>query len=190
MAFNDTLFQLGMDLTRSSTAQTEDHFGSAPLAQEDWNGSATDVGVARSAGQKLYIDLVGSSRLGSARTAEKALRQALEIAQGEAGTVAVRRSEKGCLNGRANFAGGHAIVEAWPSSGYVAFDLASDRAIRPELFLTALMDAFAAREAMIKRTRTEGDGARYKKPVVSTSSPAAKAASRPAEKPSRQRRAA
>ena len=25
MAFNDTLFQLGMDLTRSSTAQKEDH---------------------------------------------------------------------------------------------------------------------------------------------------------------------
>ena len=25
MAFNDTLFQLGMDLTRSSTAQEEDH---------------------------------------------------------------------------------------------------------------------------------------------------------------------
>ena len=34
MAYDDTLFQLGMDLTRSSTAQKEDHGQSALLARE------------------------------------------------------------------------------------------------------------------------------------------------------------
>jgi S-adenosylmethionine decarboxylase len=35
MAFYDTLFQLGMDLTRSSTAQEEDHREAAQVAHED-----------------------------------------------------------------------------------------------------------------------------------------------------------
>ena len=33
MAYDDALFQLGMDLTRSSTAQKEDHGENARVAQ-------------------------------------------------------------------------------------------------------------------------------------------------------------
>ncbi len=35
MAFNDTLFQLGMDLTRSSTAQKEESIGTAHIAHNN-----------------------------------------------------------------------------------------------------------------------------------------------------------
>ena len=68
MAYDDTLFQLGMDLTRSSTAQKED-FGKAPGAQngEQVRGSREDRkdyfierdGV-RFAGSHLIIDLFGA----------------------------------------------------------------------------------------------------------------------------------
>lgn len=193
MAFNDTLFQLGMDLTRSSTAQKEDFYGSAPVAQEDWNGVAANRGDTNAAAQKLFIDLVGAKHLDSARGAEKALAQAFELAKGKLLSVDVRRMTKdGCLMGRATFAGGHATIEAWPMSGYVAVDVTMTLGLRPELVLTALMDAFAAREAMIKRSRTPADGARYKKPVTGLSSvaAAAKPLRRSLEKPARARRAA
>jgi S-adenosylmethionine decarboxylase len=178
MAFNDTLFQLGMDLTRSSTAQTEDHFGSAHVAQEDWSGTVTSDDVARSAGQKLYIDLVGAKHAHSAKSAERAARHALEIALGVTGRVAVRRTDKGSLVGRADLAGGHATFEAWPAHGYVAFDLETARPVRPEHMLTALMDAFSAREATIKRLRHESDGARYKRPAAAVGNSAAARAQR------------
>lgn len=191
MAFNDALFQLGMDLTRSSTAQTEDHFGSARNAQEDWSGTATDSGDATSAHQKLTIDLVGARRLDTAKSAERAFRVALETARGSAGTVAVRRSDKGCLMGRADFYGGYATIEAWPLFGYVAFDLVADRSIRPETMLSVLMDAFGAREATVLRGRSQTNGARYKKVAPKTAVESKrKVALAPAEKPARARRAA
>jgi S-adenosylmethionine decarboxylase len=190
MAFNDALFQLGMDLTRSSTAQTEDHFGSARVAQEDWSGAATDSGDAISAHQKLTIDLVGAKRLETAKSAEQALRVALETARGEAGTIAVRRSQKGCLVGRADFEGGYAAIEAWPLFGYVAFDLVADRSVRPETMLSVLMDAFGAREATVLRGRSPMDGTRYKKPAPMPAQSRRKLVAAAGEKPARARRAA
>ena len=193
MAFNDTLFQLGMDLTRSSTAQEEDFRGSARDVQEDCNGIGADGGDAELVGQKITIDLVGAKRLDSARVAETALGEAFEFAKVKLLSVEVRRMTKdGCLTGRATFDGGFATIEAWPVSGYVAVDVTATRGIRPELLLSALMDAFAAREATIKRGRTPMDGARYKKPVVGvTSVPvSAKPLGRRLEKPARTRKAA
>jgi S-adenosylmethionine decarboxylase len=191
MAFNDTLFQLGMDLTRSSTAQKEDLHETAPVAQE-CSGTANQNGDARLAGQSLHIDLVGARRLDSARSAEKALRLAFELAKGEIGSADIRRSPKsGCLSGTAAHADGRLTIEAWPATGYVAVDVVSARAIRPELLLTGLMDAFAAREVMIRRQRSESDGARYKRPAVMPASvTAVSPARRTVTKPARARRAA
>ena len=50
MAFNDTLFQLGMDLTRSSTAQKEDHGQSALSAHDDRKDGFIEQGEVRYAG--------------------------------------------------------------------------------------------------------------------------------------------
>ncbi len=191
MAFNDTLFQLGMDLTRSSTAQEEDICGSARLVQEDWSGIGADGGDAQLVAQKLFIDLVGAKRIDSARVAEAALTEAFELAQGSLTNVDVARMTKdGCLMGRATFAGGFATIEAWPATGYVAVDVTATGRLRPEMVLTGLMDAFAAREATIKRNRTPSDGARYKKPVADVSAAVVKPLGRRLEKPARTRKAA
>lgn len=195
MAFNDTLFQLGMDLTRSSTAQKEDFHGSAPVAQEDCLGVVAPRGAPGLVGQKLYIDLVGANKLDAASSAERALAQALEFARFDVQTVELRRSRvNGSMSGRAVFVGGEATIEAWPATGYVAVDVSTARTMRPELLLTALMDAFNAREAMIKRQRAPSDGARYKK-IIAIGNPTATALAtkrldRTAVKPVRTRKAA
>ncbi|MGQ0672579.1 MAG: S-adenosylmethionine decarboxylase [Hyphomicrobium sp.] len=183
-------------MTRSSTAQKEDFHGSAPVAQEDCLGDAATSGSPGLVGQKLHIDLVGAKALESANSAELALEQALEFARFDVRLVDVRRSRvNGSLSGRAIFAGGGATIEAWPATGYVAVDVTTTRALRPELLLTALMDAFTAREAMIKRQRLANDGARYKKGLTvggasAASVPAAKRLDRSVMKPVRARRAA
>jgi S-adenosylmethionine decarboxylase len=71
MAFNDTLFQLGMDLTRSSTAQEEDrrtaahvaHQTYAQVAHDDRKDFFIERDGVRFAGTHLIVDLFGARRL-------------------------------------------------------------------------------------------------------------------------------
>jgi S-adenosylmethionine decarboxylase len=187
MAFNDTLFQLGMDLTRSSTAQKEDFVGSGCVSHDELSGSVA-MGDALPTLHTHYVDLLGAKRLESARAVESALVQALELATGEAAKVEMRRLERGsCLKATARLAGATVALEAWPATGYVAVDVASSRGVRPEMLLSALMDAFGAREAMVKRARAANDGARYKKPLAHA--PVAKAAATSTRRMERQVRA-
>src|SRR5690606_31668478 len=77
MAFNDTLFQLGMDLTRSSPAQKEDLHASqdAHAALED---TSEDRGASRAAGRHLIIDLYGAKRLDDIGHVERTLKRCVE----------------------------------------------------------------------------------------------------------------
>src|SRR5580765_2936520 len=79
MAFNDTLFQLGMDLTRSSTAQKEDH------ARAEFNADVTEPDTnpglehsTNTAGTTVFIDLHGAKRLDDVKSAERATKRAVE----------------------------------------------------------------------------------------------------------------
>ncbi|MGI9478940.1 MAG: adenosylmethionine decarboxylase, partial [Hyphomicrobiaceae bacterium] len=69
MAYEDTLFQLGMDLTRSSTAQKEDLDGTARVVhddddqQEDRKDFFIERDGVRYAGNHLIIDLFGAKHL-------------------------------------------------------------------------------------------------------------------------------
>jgi S-adenosylmethionine decarboxylase len=167
MAFNDALFQLGMDLTRSSTAQKEDPGFSAPTSQEDClAASARSAGSAHTS-KHLIVDLTGAKRCETAKGAEKALQQALEAAHIRVAHAEVRRCGKGrCLSGSASTDGGEVKIEVWPETGYVAVDIfGSAASFRPELLMTLLMDAFGAREAMIKKSRSAAEVARLTKPV-------------------------
>ena len=78
MAFNDTLFQLGMDLTRSSTAQKEDHgeparvisrsVVSEPAAdRSEGTDGYKDRGAGGNSGSHLIIDLFGAKPAGLLR---------------------------------------------------------------------------------------------------------------------------
>ena len=78
MAFNDTLFQLGMDLTRSSTAQKEDH-SRAEFSAEVQDPVTSPVEQSTStAGTTIFIDLHGAKRLDDIKSAERATRRAVE----------------------------------------------------------------------------------------------------------------
>ncbi len=79
MAFNDTLFQLGMDLTRSSTAQKEDHSCAEFNAQvADPETSPIVEQSVSTAGTTIFIDLHGAKRLDDVKSAERATRRAVE----------------------------------------------------------------------------------------------------------------
>ena len=191
MAFNDTLFQLGMDLTRSSTAQKEDFDGSARVAQEDCYGTLANCDGMPGTSKHLIIDLTGAKRCDTAKSAEKSLREALEGAKGKLINVSIRRTQKGrCLAGSASLADGEVKIEAWPETGYVAVDVFGAASMRPELVMSMLMDAFGAREAMIKKSRTSAEVARLTKPVRWVAPAAVRTPVRATERPLRARRAA
>src|SRR5215831_20851813 len=63
MAYTDSLFQLGMDLTRSSTAQKEDHGQSAHVALKNRKADYIERDGIRCAGTHLIMDLFGAKRL-------------------------------------------------------------------------------------------------------------------------------
>ncbi len=163
MAFNDTLFQLGMDLTRSSPAQEEDTARELRSAHEDHDNGAFRDSFVRTTGQHLVIDLVGAKQLLSVKSVERALKAALDFARSDVIQIDVRRAQpNGCVKGIATLVNGQAVIEAWLETGYAAVDF-TGCGIRPEIAMTALVDAFGAREVIIRRRRDGNDGARFKK---------------------------
>jgi S-adenosylmethionine decarboxylase len=152
MAFNDTLFQLGMDLTRSSTAQKEDHC--------DVASDVRDAPVAVSAapgnkvsGRNLFIDLHGAHRLGDAKSAEKVLKVALDKLGKTPRSVEISRLADGTLSGVTVLGIGILSFQANPKTGFVAVDVRGCAALDPHAAMFALADAFEAREAAIQTAR-------------------------------------
>ncbi len=161
MAFNDALFQLGMDLTRSSPAQEEEF---AVVARDERVDCGNDVSETVSL-KTVAIDLTGAGEIGTVRAVQRAVGRALAFSRlTVTGSDMKRQPKTGAVTGTVSFTGGRIAVEAWPSTGYVALDIQG--VLRPEMALTAFADAFNAREAVVKKLRLSTDGARFKKPVV------------------------
>ena len=80
MAYTDALFQLGMDLTRSSTAQKEDHGQSALVAHDDRKDYFIERDGVRCAGTHLLIDLFGARRLDDLKHIRETLKRCVEVA--------------------------------------------------------------------------------------------------------------
>jgi S-adenosylmethionine decarboxylase len=162
MAFNDALFQLGMDLTRSSPAQEEDIAVVARVDRADCrNESSIPVSL-----KTVAIDLTGAGEIGTVRAVQRAVGRALAFSRlTVTGSDLKRQPKTGAITGTVSFTGGRIAVEAWPSTGYVALDIQG--VLRPEMALTAFADAFDAREAVVKKMRLPSDGARFKKPAAS-----------------------
>ena len=165
MAYNDALFQLGMDLTRSSPAQEE---VTADQMHVTVHGDRTDdVHVST---QKLFIDLTGAKKIGSAKLVEKALADALDFTKAKAVTIDVRRMDaRGWVSAVASLKSGEVTVLACPSSGFVAIDVSGASGIRPEAAMFGFAEAFGAREVVIKKQRSSTELAKIK-PVVTLSS--------------------
>lgn len=150
MAYDDALFQLGMDLTRSSTAQKEDHGERAHVAH---NTSAERSG-ARSAGSPLIIDLVGARRLDDAKHVERSLRRWIEVSGAAVSRIHLHSSTPhGGVSGVAELTDGHISFQSWPDESRAAIDVVTTGPIVPARAMMSLADVFDAREAVIRKDR-------------------------------------
>ena len=153
MAFNDTLFQLGMDLTRSSTAQKEDHSYDVASVSHAGTSEVSSAYGSRLEGRNLYIDLHGAQRLSDAKSAERSLKAGLSELGKPVTSLRVTRLADGTLSGVATLGCGHLSIKANPATGFIAVDVRGCSTLDPHAAMFALADAFGAREAAIQKAR-------------------------------------
>jgi S-adenosylmethionine decarboxylase len=152
MAFNDTLFQLGMDLTRSSTAQKEDHGQSALTAHDDGNRGLRERG--ESAGTHLIIDLFGAKRLDDLKHIRETLQRCVDVAEATLLHVHVHRClPEGSVSAVAVLAQGHISMHSWPKRGNAALDVFMGRAAKPHAAIEAVECAFGPTRTIVKERR-------------------------------------
>lgn len=154
MAYQDTLFQLGMDLTRSSPAQKEDSIEIAQIAHND-DDDHKDVfkerdGV-RFAGTHLIIDLFGARRLDDIKHIERTLKRCAEVAGATPLHTHLHHvTPSGGVSGMAVLADSHIAIHSRPEAGYAALDVFMSGNARPDLVVTVLKEAFGARDVVVK----------------------------------------
>jgi S-adenosylmethionine decarboxylase len=151
MAFNDSLFQLGMDLTRSSTTQTEDLVLRTPDVDTfDRSGGQVEGQDEKFAGTHLIIDLFGAKRLDDVSHIEATLRQCAEVAGRTVLHMTLHRHGPKGFAGVAVLEGGHITVNTRPEAGFAAVDVFVDGDAKPHLTVAVLTDAFSAADVVLK----------------------------------------
>jgi S-adenosylmethionine decarboxylase len=163
MAYDDALFQLGMDLTRSSTAQKEDHGNTAPVAhtfghQPGSHDNRKDFFIERDgvryAGNHLIVDLFGAKRLGDLKHIERTLKRCVEVSGATLLHVHLHHfTPNGGVSGVAVLAESHISIHSWPEAEYAALDIFMCGDAKAELAVPVLREAFAAREVVVKTHR-------------------------------------
>ena len=150
MAFNDTLFQLGMDLTRSSTTQKEDLGTPSSCSVENRKEFVERDGI-KFAGTHLVIDLFGAKHLGDLDTVEQALKRCVEAAGATLLHSHLHHTVPGMgVSGVAVLRDGHISIHSWPDAGYAAFDVFMGGNARPHAIVEVLRQAFSARDVVVK----------------------------------------
>lgn len=151
MAFNDTLFQLGMDLTRSSPAQEEDLHVSERRVRPESTHAFTERDGVRFAGQHLIVDLFGAQKLDDLEHMERTLKRCVEASGATLLHMHVHPlMPSGGVTGVAVLAESHISVHTWPKSGYAAFDVFMSGDADPALAIPVLKEAFGATQAVVK----------------------------------------
>lgn len=178
MAYQDALFQLGMDLTRSSTAQKEDHGETACVArdvapesdfrlrkQTEDTGRFQDRVVSGFSGSHLVIDLFGALRLDDADHIEKTLKQCAALAGAQLLHVHLNPGapDEG-VSGFAAVAGGHLAIHTHPVTGTAALDVFVRGEVKSARVVDVLEKAFSASRVVVRK-HTRGE----KKKVLSQS---------------------
>ena len=198
MAYRDSLFQLGMDLTRSSTAQKEDHGETAQVAHnvepvsgrhEVRKNSFIERDGVRFAGNHLIIDLSGARKLDDLKHIEQTLKRCGEVAGATVQHVHLQRStpEQG-VSGVAVLSGGHLSIHTWPEAGYAALDIFMCGDAKPYACVGVLQEEFSAAKVVVK---SNPRGEEVDQPIVpSFVAAAAKLGDRPARQRPRVRKAA
>ncbi len=156
MAYHDTLFQLGMDLTRSSTAHEEDIDGTARVVhdddqQEDRKDFFIERDGVRYAGNHLIIDLFGAKRLDDIEHVEHTLKKCVDEAGASLLHIHLHHfTPNGGVSGVAVLSESHISIHSWPEANYAALDVFMCGDARPELCVDVLREAFSAREVVVK----------------------------------------
>jgi S-adenosylmethionine decarboxylase len=151
MAYDDTLFQLGMDLTRSSTAQKEDHAEAARLAHEDRNDFFIERDGVRSAGTHMIVDLFGARRLDDLKHIERTLKRCVEAAGATLLQIHLRHfTPNGDVSGVAVLVEGHISIHGSPEVGYGAFDVFMGGEANPKPAIDVVKQAFQASRTLVK----------------------------------------
>jgi S-adenosylmethionine decarboxylase len=150
MAYHDTLFQLGMDLTRSSTAQKEDLGEAALFAAQTVEAAHNSSPVGRLAsvaasspepaprvtraesarneaiGTHVTIDIHGSDMLRDLRSAVATLTRLVDAAGASLQHLHVHPvGEGGAVSGVAVLQNGHIAFHSRPEIGYAALDIST-----------------------------------------------------------------
>jgi S-adenosylmethionine decarboxylase len=171
MAYHDTLFQLGMDLTRSSTAQKEDHGEAAhvarktsvPVTREAHKlrdisqeiKERTDYFIERDgvkyAGNHLLIDVFGARKLDDLKHIEATMKRCVEVAGATLLHIHLHHfTPNGGVSGVAVLSESHISMHSWPEASYAAFDVFMCGEAKPELCVNILREAFSARDVVVK----------------------------------------
>lgn len=151
MAYTDALFQLGMDLTRSSTAQKEDHGQSALVAHDDRKDYFIERNGVRCAGTHLIIDLFGARRLDDLRHISETLKRCVEVAGATLLHIHLHHfTPNGGVSGVAVLAESHISIHSWPEAGYAALDVFMCGHADPHATIDVLKDAFEPDRTVVK----------------------------------------
>lgn len=154
MAYQDALFQLGMDLTRSSTAQKEDSIEIAHIAQTT-DEARKDFFIERDgvrfAGTHLIIDLFGAKRLDDIKHVERTLKRCVEAAGATLLHIHLHHfTPNGGVSGVAVLSESHISIHSWPEADYAALDVFMCGDAKPHLAIPVLKDAFGAADVVVK----------------------------------------
>ena len=163
MAYDDTLFQLGMDLARSSTAQTEE-LGETALAAHNVNSVSKGHGSGFAPGiedrepattaNKLVVDLYGARGLGERSHVERALSRCAKATGLPLLQLQLHHpTSQGVMTGLAVFQGGHISIRVRPDSNYVALDILSNLDEVPWQVVNALSAALEPKEVVVRSIR-------------------------------------
>ena len=152
MAYEDTLFQLGMDLTRSSPAQKEETNESAPVAHnEDRKDFFIERDGVRFAGTHLIVDLFGAKRLDDLKHIERTLKRCVEVAGATLLHIHLHHfTPNGGVSGVAVLSESHISIHSWPEADYAALDVFMCGDAKPHLAVAVLKEAFRATDVVVK----------------------------------------
>jgi S-adenosylmethionine decarboxylase len=159
MAYADALFQLGMDLTRSSTAQEEDNGDTAHVAHEavsvpsheDRKDFFIERDGVRFAGNHLIIDLFGARRLDDLKHIERTLKRCVEVAGATLLHIHLHHfTPNGGVSGVAVLSESHISIHSWPEANYAALDVFMCGEAKPHLAIEVLREAFGASDVVVK----------------------------------------
>ena len=150
MAFYDTLFQLGMDLTRSSTAQEEDRREAARVAHEDRKDFFIERDGVRYAGTHLIVDLFGARRLDDIQHIKRTLERCVDVAGATLLHIHLHHfAPNGGVSGVAVLAESHISIHSWPEANYAALDVFMCGDAKPQNCVEVLCEAFDAEDVVI-----------------------------------------